>query len=102
MIPRQEDNREIMEETFSTQSVQKCYKQESLEIRQLVTELMAFNRYELLLLHAGSWGRIQFGYTEESEPRPMRPQSSNDNGGVTLDICLCKCGPLGFLMVAYI
>jgi hypothetical protein len=51
MFPRHE-NTAIIEETFSTRSVPRCYKQDQLVVA--VRELLRFSRCELLLLEAGS------------------------------------------------
>jgi hypothetical protein len=53
---------------FSTQFMQKCYKQDKLEIT--VRESLGFS-CELLLLEAGSWGREQFGNPEEGARPPL-------------------------------
>jgi hypothetical protein len=57
-----------MEDTFSTRSVPRCYKQDQLA----VAEELGFSRCELLLLYAGSWGRGQFGNKEEGERTPLK------------------------------
>jgi hypothetical protein len=48
MFPWQKDNRAIIEEKFSMQSMLTCY-----EVMQSVRELLGFSHCELLLLEAG-------------------------------------------------
>jgi hypothetical protein len=52
MFPQQRKNKAIIEETFSVQSVPRCYNQDELAVA--VRELLGFSRCELLLLEAGS------------------------------------------------
>jgi hypothetical protein len=52
MLPRQQENTAVMEETFSTLSEPMGYKQDELAIE--VRELLGFSSCELLLLEASS------------------------------------------------
>jgi hypothetical protein len=69
MFPREQENTAIMEQTSSTQSVPRCFKQDQLAV--VVRGQSGFSRCELLLLEAGSWGRGQFGNPEEGERSPF-------------------------------
>jgi hypothetical protein len=52
MFAWQQENTAIMEETFSTWSMLRCYNLEQLAVA--VRELLGFSCHELLLLEAGS------------------------------------------------
>jgi hypothetical protein len=69
MLPWQRENTAIMERTFPTRSVLRCYKHAQLAVA--VRKLREFSRCELLLLETGSRDRGQFENTEEGEHTPM-------------------------------
>jgi hypothetical protein len=67
----------MLEAVFSTRSVLRCYKQDSLSLsEELVVETvrkkLRSSCYELLLLKTGTWCQGPFGNPEKGEQTPLK------------------------------
>jgi hypothetical protein len=80
-----------MEETFSTQSVPRCYNQNQSAVA--VTELLRFSLCELLLLELVDEAGDSSGTQRKGKVRRWKPLPSYGSEGVTVDtsVCVCVC-----------